>query len=302
MSWQQTYWVYAALDVKPCDRTTNTVQVHSQKEPTGGFGWACKRPPINTESSLIQRRGCHNKKRIPLSPLFCFKQSPLRTLTTVKGHRLQWTRLRRLTNRLSTAGALDFWYGAFLHSSFVLPTYTDFVTCRRVRTSRFLIRSMPPPAEQRFNPNQMDRHPHLLQDFNTGSVQEPWHQDRNMASPMSRTRGQSKSAWAKLTQTWTLEFGGFVAALLCLAATGALLWHYDNQLVPEWPVTLNFVLSLLGNVAFATTLFGVHASVAQCKWIWFAKRPRPMAELATFHDARESAIGALLLLFTAGTQ
>ncbi len=133
-------------------------------------------------------------------------------------------------------------------------------------------------------------------------MQEPWRHDGNLPSHTSRTRGESKSAWAKLTQTWILELGGFVAALLCLAATGALLWQYDNQLVPEWPVTLNFVLSLLGNVAFATTLFGVHASIAQCKWIWFAKRPRPMAELATFHDARGGAIGAILLLFAAGTQ
>ncbi len=111
----------------------------------------------------------------------------------------------------------------------------------------------------------------------------------------------NKSTWAKLTETWTLECGGVVAALACLAATGALLLRYDNQLVPHWVVTLNFVLYLLGNVAFAGTLFGVHASVAQSKWVWFMNQPRPMAELAAFH-ARQGPVGAIRLLFTAGTQ
>lgn len=120
--------------------------------------------------------------------------------------------------------------------------------------------------------------------------------------PHNTNPGGSKSAWAKLTKTWAFEFGGFVAGLLCLAATAALLGRYDNQLAPKWPVTLNFVLSFLGNVAFASTLFGVHASVAQSKWIWFVKRPRPMAGLATFQDARSGPLGAIQLLFTAGSE
>ncbi|KAK4149658.1 hypothetical protein C8A00DRAFT_18683 [Chaetomidium leptoderma] len=145
----------------------------------------------------------------------------------------------------------------------------------------------------------MDRHLSLQNGYAAVSVQEPWRHDRNQGAHTSKTPEEPKSAWDKLTQTWTLEIGGFVAALLCLAATGALLWVYDNQLVPQWPVTLNSILSLLGNVAFASTLFGVHASVAQSQWIWFVKRPRPIAELATFQKARGSAIGAIQLLVVA---
>ncbi|KAL2140154.1 hypothetical protein VTI28DRAFT_4203 [Corynascus sepedonium] len=150
----------------------------------------------------------------------------------------------------------------------------------------------------------MDHHPRLQKGYAAISVQEPWRHDRNQSAHIdaSTIRGEPKSAWVKLTQTWTLEFCGFVAALLCLGCTVALLWVYDNELVPEWPVTLNFVLSLLGNIAFASTLFGVHASVAQSKWVWFMKRPRPMAELATFQNARGGAIGAIQLLFAAGAQ
>jgi hypothetical protein len=148
----------------------------------------------------------------------------------------------------------------------------------------------------------MDRNPCLQTDYAAISMQEPWRHDSSQGAHTAETRGKSKPAWAKLTQTWTFEFAGFVTALLCLAATGSLLRIYDNQLVPEWPVTLNFVLSLLGNVAFASTLFGVHASVAQFKWIWFARRPRPMTELATFQKARGGAIGAIQLLFAVGSQ
>ena len=111
-----------------------------------------------------------------------------------------------------------------------------------------------------------------------------------------------KSLWAKICQTWILESTGFLVAFLCLAATAAMLRMYDNQVVPGWPVTLNFVLSLFGNVGFAGTLFGVHAAVAQLKWIRYMTSPRPLADLAAFQSVRSGAIGAIRLLFTAGTQ
>lgn len=140
----------------------------------------------------------------------------------------------------------------------------------------------------------MERHPRLQRGSTALLVQGTEGHD---SSP-----SDSKSAWAKLTETWTFEFGGFVAALACLAATVALLSHYNNEPNPAWPVTLNFVLSLLGNAAFASTLFGVHASVAQSKWIWFVKRPRPMADLATFQNARGGLVGAVRLPFAVGAQ
>jgi hypothetical protein len=118
----------------------------------------------------------------------------------------------------------------------------------------------------------------------------------------SSSPSDSKSAWAKLTETWTFEFGGFVAALACLAATVALLSHYNNEPNPAWPVTLNFVLSLLGNAASASTLLADQASVAQTKRIWYVKRPRPMADLATFQNARGGLVGAVQLPFAVGAQ
>ncbi|KAK3386084.1 hypothetical protein B0H63DRAFT_191903 [Podospora didyma] len=122
-------------------------------------------------------------------------------------------------------------------------------------------------------------------------------------STSSKDHGEiKKSAWARLNETWIWEFFGFLIAAGCLAATVLLLRLYDRKLVPTWPVTLNFVLSLLGNVGFAGTLFGVHAAVAQLKWIWFTKGPRPLMQLAIFQKARGGPLGAIQLLIATGAQ
>ena len=82
----------------------------------------------------------------------------------------------------------------------------------------------------------------------------------------SRPVVAKQSFRAKLSETWFYELLGLLSGLLSLAATVALLRMHDGQRVPDWPVTLNFLLSLLGNVGFTGTLFAVHAAVAQLKW------------------------------------
>jgi hypothetical protein len=127
-------------------------------------------------------------------------------------------------------------------------------------------------------------------------------EDKSQDLEKKSSHGEAKSLWSKLNQTWAWEFGGFFLSLLCLAATVALLAVYNNQLVPTWPITLNVILSLLGNIAFTGTLFGVHAALAQSKWIWFMERPRPLTELAAFQKARGGGVGAVQLLCTAGAR
>ena len=111
-----------------------------------------------------------------------------------------------------------------------------------------------------------------------------------------------KSLWVKLCQTWTFELVGFLAGLASIVATIALLRVYDGEIVPDWPVTLDLALSLLANVGFTGTLFAVHAAVAQLKWIWYSKGPRPLAGLSVFQNVRTGPLGAVQLLFTAGIQ
>jgi len=112
----------------------------------------------------------------------------------------------------------------------------------------------------------------------------------------------SKSLWAKLMQTWICELTGFLISLGCLLATAVLLRAYDGRQIPNWPVTLNFVLSVLGNIGFASSMFGIHATIAQLKWIWFAKSPRSLADFGVFQKARGGAVGIFQLLYTTGAQ
>ncbi|KAK4450596.1 hypothetical protein QBC34DRAFT_461226 [Podospora aff. communis PSN243] len=111
-----------------------------------------------------------------------------------------------------------------------------------------------------------------------------------------------QSLWAKLSDAWFYELFGFLAGLVSLVATAVLLRAYDGQRLPDRPVTLNFALSLLGNIGFTGTLFSVHAAVAQMKWIWYARERRPLSQLSVFQKVRSGAIGALQLMAAAGTQ
>jgi hypothetical protein len=108
------------------------------------------------------------------------------------------------------------------------------------------------------------------------------------------------SLLARLGETWIVEVLGFTIAAGCLAGIVFLLRSFQDQRVPQWPVTLNFLISLLGTAASAGTLYGARASIAQLKWIWFARRPRPVTDLLTFERAKSSPVGALQLLFQMG--
>jgi hypothetical protein len=112
----------------------------------------------------------------------------------------------------------------------------------------------------------------------------------------SRPQNHSHSACGYLQESWILEFLGFLIAAGALAAIIVLLRKYDGQLNPQFPVTLNFMVSLLGGVVNTATLAGAKNSIAQLKWIWFARRTRPLNEFRPFQDAGGGPFGATQLL------
>ncbi|OIW24869.1 hypothetical protein CONLIGDRAFT_583766 [Coniochaeta ligniaria NRRL 30616] len=115
--------------------------------------------------------------------------------------------------------------------------------------------------------------------------------------PRSQKARQTKPTLVnKLKETWLFEAVAFLVAAGCLAATVLLLRAFDGQPVPKWPFTLNFVVSLLGTVASAATLFGANSGIAQLKWAFFSKRPRKLVDLSTFQNARGGPAGAVELL------
>lgn len=138
---------------------------------------------------------------------------------------------------------------------------------------------------------------HQKYDSITTSVQE-----RDQSEEGGHRISAKKTTWDKLMQTWALELAGFLVGLGSLTTAVVLLGKYDNQPIPELPLTINVLLSLIGNVGFAGTMFGIHSSAAQLKWIWFSKVPRPLADFAGFQRAG-GPIGIIhLLFFTTGAQ
>lgn len=107
---------------------------------------------------------------------------------------------------------------------------------------------------------------------------------------------------AKGQQTWFLEGLGFLVGASCLIATVGILRHYDGRVTPDLPVTLNFILPFLGNVAFAITLFGIQNALSQLKWVGFSRRSRPLSELDLFQHVRGGPVGAARLLLKAGSR
>ena len=127
-------------------------------------------------------------------------------------------------------------------------------------------------------------------------------QERGDENRRAHGGAAAKTAWDNLTETWALELAGFLVGLGSIAAIAIILRGYDGQRIPEWPLTINVVLSLIGNVGFAGTMFGIHSVVAQLKWIWFTKSPRPLADLAKFQNAGGPLGIIQLWLFTTGAQ
>lgn len=110
------------------------------------------------------------------------------------------------------------------------------------------------------------------------------------------------SLWQRLNETWVFEGLGFLLSASCLIITAGILYYYDRKEDPDLPVTLNFIMALLGNVAFASTLFGIHSAVSQLKWIGFSQRSRPLSELEVFRRAGRGPLGAMRLLLTGSSR
>lgn len=114
--------------------------------------------------------------------------------------------------------------------------------------------------------------------------------------------GPKLTLWQRLNETWLFEGLGFLIGASCLIITAGILHYYDGKVVSDLPVTLNFIMSLLGNVAFASTLFAIHGAVSQLKWIGFSQRSRPLSELDVFRRVGGGPLGAVRLLSTAGSR
>ncbi|KAK6814647.1 hypothetical protein RU639_009324 [Aspergillus parasiticus] len=90
---------------------------------------------------------------------------------------------------------------------------------------------------------------------------------------------------------------GLTLSLAILIAIVVILRTYDGQQQPTWRgVSLNTVLSWLSTVAKGCIAFPLSSGLSQLKWVWFAKRARPLSDLRVFDNASRGVYGSLELV------
>lgn len=101
------------------------------------------------------------------------------------------------------------------------------------------------------------------------------------------------------SNSWTWET---VAVLLNLAVTAIILLTLallNNKKLPNWPlgITPNTLISILTTFSKSMLLFVVGQCLGQLKWVWFARRARPLKDIGTFDEASRGPWGSLLLIW-----
>jgi len=104
-----------------------------------------------------------------------------------------------------------------------------------------------------------------------------------------------------LSSSWTYEVASMITASLAVAATIAVLAHYDNKPLSSWPssITLNAVIAILATVSTAGMGVPLSSGLSQLKWVRFKQGRAPLIDMEYFDNASRGPLGALSLLFRA---
>jgi hypothetical protein len=99
---------------------------------------------------------------------------------------------------------------------------------------------------------------------------------------------------------WELTAAGGSCALAIVLCV--VLWRYDGRPEPELRsmvdvgITLGTVVALLATVSVAMAVAAVQECLSQVKWLWYHRRPRPLADLERYDQASRGSWGSLRLL------
>jgi len=115
----------------------------------------------------------------------------------------------------------------------------------------------------------------------------------------SRLHRARDATWA--AGPWLPELACCAVGAAALAALAGVLARFDGRALPAaWPlgVTLNTLAAFLAAAVQAACAVPVVDGLAQLKWNWFARRPRPLADFRAFDDAGRGPYGCVKLLWT----
>jgi hypothetical protein len=99
---------------------------------------------------------------------------------------------------------------------------------------------------------------------------------------------------------WYKEILWLVLSIASLIATAMFLDHFDGQPLPRLAseITLNTILAILSTICRASFVEPAMQSIAQLKWIWYKRRPRPLRDFEIFDKASRGPGGSLQLVFS----
>jgi len=106
----------------------------------------------------------------------------------------------------------------------------------------------------------------------------------------------------KFKESWMWEFLALFISGLALAAIAAVIKHYNGKQIPTWykmgiQVSLNSLISWMGQVARIGTGIAVSSGIAQLKWVRLAQKPRKVADIPAFDRGAGGAKGAAELIY-----
>jgi hypothetical protein len=99
---------------------------------------------------------------------------------------------------------------------------------------------------------------------------------------------------------WYKEILWLILSVVSLIALAIFLDHYDGQPLPRLPseITLNTILAIMSTICRASFVEPAMQSIAQLKWIWYKRRPRPLRDFEIFDKASRGPGGSLQLVFS----
>jgi len=99
-------------------------------------------------------------------------------------------------------------------------------------------------------------------------------------------------------RSWMLESASLAIAAGFLVAIWIIIGRYDSQPIPEWSLAINLstFVSFLAVGFRVATISPVAAIMAQQKWLWMSREPRPLLDLEHIDNASNTITGSTHLL------
>jgi len=99
-------------------------------------------------------------------------------------------------------------------------------------------------------------------------------------------------------RSWMIELASLAIAAGFLVAIWIIIGRYDGQPIPEWSLAINLstLVSFLAVGFRVATISPVAAIMAQQKWLWMSRKPRPLLDLEHIDNASNTITGSTHLL------